>query len=206
MKLTKEDYKTLYQQKAIPTLVEVPPLKFITILGQGDPNGPEFAEATQALYALAYAIKMSYKKPNPPKGYYEYTVFPLEGEWDLVDKTKPVSDKSNYAYKLMIQQPDFIDEELFNHFLKEVQKKKDNPKLSLLRYEELSEGKCCQVLHVGPYAEEPTSFKKMQEFCDSKGVIRSYKGHREIYLSDPRKTDPSKMKTILRFKVSGTPK
>lgn len=202
MIMTKEDLKKYYQPKASPQIIEIPTCKFITISGQGNPNGKDFQEATQALFSLSYALKMSYKKENPPKDYYEYKVFPLEGVWDLIDTLKPSTDKDNYAYTIMIQQPDFLHEELFQSLLKEVQKKKSNPKLGLARYEELTEGLCCQMLHIGPYDDEPESFRNMEEFIQAEGFKRQQQSHREIYLSDPRKTEPRKMKTILRFLVS----
>lgn len=202
MPLSKEDFKKFYQPNEQPRILEVPAMSYITINGTGDPNGEEFALATGALYAVSYAIKMSYKKPNPPEGYYEYKVFPLEGDWDLVDKSKPSTDKSNYSYTIMIRQPDFVTNELFDYFLKETKKKKNNGKLDLLKFEELTDGLCCQMLHIGPYDTEPNSFEIMQRFCELHQYKRIAKNHKEIYLSDPRKADPAKMKTILRFRVS----
>ena len=201
MKLTTTDIRRYYGEKKEAQILSVPLFKYITLVGAGDPNQKDFAQAMEAMYTLTYAIKMSYKKDNPPQGYYAYKVFPLEGEWDLVDKTKAISDKSNYAYKLMIQQPDFVDEDLFHQFLEVVKKKKDNPKLSLLKYEEICDGLCCQMLHVGPYDDEPESFAKMMQYCEEQGYSRSSKLHKEIYLSDPRKCAPEKLKTLLRFKV-----
>jgi hypothetical protein len=201
MIFSQEDYRKYYQPKSKPALLDVPSMTYVVINGSGDPNGEEFAQATEALYSLAYAVKMSYKKPSPPKGYYEYKVFPLEGEWDLVDTTKPLADKSNYSYQLMIQQPDFLIQELFDAFLAETRRKKNNPKLDKLRLETIADGLCCQMLHIGPYDAEPASFAEMQAFCDQQGYRRLSKTHKEIYLSDPRKTVPEKMKTILRFQV-----
>lgn len=202
MKMTKEDLKLYYSLNKEPNIINIPKMKFITLSGSGDPNNEDFSYAIETLYTISYTIKMTYKKPNPPKDYYEYKVFPLEGEWGLVDITKPSTDKSNYSYKIMIQQPDFVNEELFNSFLIEVIKKKDNPKLELLRYEEIEEGLCCQMLHIGPYDDERTSFDKMEEYCKKNGYTRLSKMHKEIYISDPRRVEPNKMKTILRFKVA----
>ena len=193
--------KSLYQPKNEPEIRHIPKLNYITIEGEGNPNGALFALNVEALYTISYAIKMSYKKPNPPLGYYEYKVNPLEGEWDLVDKTKPSTDKDNYKYKLMILQPDFVNHEVFTRFLQQVITKKDNPKLLNLKFETIEEGLVCQLLHIGPYEDEPTSFQRMLDYCQINQYERVYKGHKEIYLSDPRKADPLKMKTILRFKV-----
>ena len=201
MKLTDQEIKVFYSTKTDPQILSIPLFKHITLEGKGDPNQADFAVAMEAIYSMTYAIKMSYKKDNPPAGYYEYKVFPLEGEWDLVDKTKPVTDKSNFAYKIMIQQPDFVNQMLFDTYLATLKKKKDNPKLSLLKYEEISDGLCCQMVHLGPYDNEPASFEKMEQFCREHGFVRSCKKHKEIYLSDPRKSAPEKLKTILRFKV-----
>ena len=201
MFFSKDDFKKYYQPKPEPTLLDVPSMTYIVINGSGDPNGEEFAQATEALYSVSYAVKMSYKKPNPPEGYYEYKVFPLEGEWGLVDPNLPLTDKSNYSYKLMIQQPDFLTPELFKAFLAETKLKKKNPKLDPLSFETIADGLCCQMLHVGPFDSEPTSFAIMRAFCEQQGYQRQSKTHKEIYLSDPRKTAPEKMKTILRFQV-----
>lgn len=200
MMLSKVEYKALYEPKAEPTIQYIPKLRFITITGEGDPNGQVFQSHVEALYSISYAIKMSYKK-EPPQGYYDYKVFPLEGVWDLVDKTKPITDKSNYRYHLMIQQPDFVDEDLFDHFQKQVMKKKDNPYLNKLKYAVIEEGWVCQMLHIGPYDDEPKTFTTMMDYVQSIGYERIHKGHREIYISDPRRSEPQKMKTILRFSI-----
>lgn len=201
MKLTDQEIKVFYSTKTDPQILSIPRFKYITLEGKGNPNLADFAVAMEAIYSMTYAIKMSYKKDNPPAGYYEYKVFPLEGQWDLVDKSKPATDKSNFAYKIMIQQPDFVNQMLFDTYLNALKKKKDNPKLSLLKYEEISDGLCCQMVHLGPYDNEPASFEKMEQFCREHGYVRSCKKHKEIYLSDPRKSAPEKLKTILRFKV-----
>ena len=198
----KKDYKDLYLPKNNPGIIDVPPMTFAIIDGEGDPNGDEFALATQALYGLTYTVKMSYKSKEIPTGYYDYTVFPLEGVWDLVDKSKPLTDKSNFKYSIMIRQPDFLTNELFKRFIFEVKKKKPNTYLDKIKIETITEGLCCQMLHLGSYDDEPASFDIMKQYCSDNGYIRSRLTHREIYLSDPRKTASSKLKTVLRFKVS----
>lgn len=197
----KKTYKELYLPKTIPSIVTVPPIRFITIEGAGNPNGEEFALATAALYSFSYVVKMSYKSDSIPDGYYDYTVFPLEGEWDLIDKSKVSTDKSNYKYKIMIRQPDFLTDDLFESFLITIKKKKPNPHLDKIALETISEGLCCQILHIGSYDDEPESFKIMDKFCEGNGYTRICKKHREIYLSDPRKTEANKLKTVLRYKV-----
>ena len=198
----KKDFKHLYLPKAQPEIVEVPNMPFLMIDGSGDPNGEDFAKATEALYSLSYAVKMSYKSENVPEGYYEYTVFPLEGIWDLLDYTKPATDKNNLKYTLMIRQPDFLTEEGFQRFLEQTKKKKPNPFLRKIRFAPMEDGLCCQMLHIGSYDDETESFARMEAFCSENGYIRTSKIHREIYLSDPRKTEPAKLKTVLRFPVA----
>lgn len=197
----KKAYKELYLPKAIPSIVTVPSINFVMIEGEGDPNGEEFALKTAALYSFSYAVKMSYKSDNVPDGYYDYTVFPLEGEWDLVDKNIVSTDKSNYKYKIMIRQPDFLNKDLFERFLLQVKKKKPNPYLDKIELVSLSEGLCCQMLHIGSYDDESASFKVMDKYCVDNGYRRICLRHREIYLSDPRKTETHKLKTVLRFKI-----
>ncbi len=197
----KKDYKFLYLPKANPEVLEVPAIPFFTIEGSGDPNEEGFARATEALYSLSYAVKMSYKSDDIPEGYYEYTIFPLEGIWDLVDYTKPSTDKSNLKYKLMIRQPDFLTEDGFEQFLTQTKKKKPNPLLDEVRFEQVEDGMSCQMMHIGSYDDEPASFARMEQFCTEKGWNRKSKLHREIYISDPRKTAPEKRKTVLRFGV-----
>lgn len=197
----KKVYKDLYLPKDKPTIIEIPPINFVTIDGEGDPNGDEFGLATTALYSFSYAVKMSYKSKEIPASFYDYTVFPLEGVWDLVDKSKPSTDKSNYAYSIMIRQPDFLDNKLFERFLTQTKKKKPNPYLDKLQFKTIDEGLCCQILHLGSYDDEPASFEKMKQYCKENGYERTSLKHREIYLSDPRKTEASKLKTVLRFKV-----
>jgi hypothetical protein len=197
----KKEFKELYLPKNKPAIVDVPAMSFAVIDGEGDPNVVEFSTAVEALYSFSYAVKMSYKSDEVPEGYYDYTVFPLEGEWDLLDKSKPETDKSNFSYSIMIRQPDFITEELFERFLNEAKKKKSNPYLDKIECRNISEGLCCQIMHIGSYDDEHTDFEIMEKYCADNGYERISKAHREIYISDPRKTVPDKLKTVLRFKV-----
>ncbi len=200
----KKAFKELYLPKNQPVLVEVPSILFAVIDGQGDPNEEAFSVAVNALYGFSYTVKMSYKSKEVPTGFYDYTVFPLEGVWDLVDKSIASTDKSNYAYAVMIRQPDFLTPELFDRFILEAKSKKANEALDRIRLETINEGWCCQMLHMGSYDEEPASFEMMKQFCADNGYERASLKHREIYLSDPRKTETSKLKTVLRFKVRKT--
>ncbi len=197
----KKDFKALYGTKSKPEVVKVPPIRFVMAQGQGDPNEEPFSQLTTALYGFSYAVKMSYKSRNVPEDYYEYKVFPLEGVWDLIDYEMGSADKSNYKYTLMIRQPDFLTPSLFKRFLEETKKKKPNDMLDRLVLEEMEEGLCCQMLHVGSYDDEPATFDQMTDFCRREGYERVSMLHREIYLSDPRKTSTEKLKTILRFQI-----
>ncbi|MFC5528317.1 GyrI-like domain-containing protein [Cohnella yongneupensis] len=197
----KKDFKQLYMPKILPEIVEVPSISFIMVSGSGNPNGEDFAKATEAIYSVSYAVKMSYKADDVPTGYYEYTVFPLEGVWDLLDRTKPATDKNNYKYTIMIRQPDFLTEKLFERFLEQSKRKRPNPFLEKVRYETVADELSCQMMHIGSFESEPESFARMEEFCSEHGFIRASKIHREIYLSDPRKTEPEKLRTVLRFQV-----
>jgi hypothetical protein len=197
----KKEYKDLYLPKKSPGIVMVPTMNFVMIQGEGNPNGEEFALATAALYSFSYAVKMSYRSDNVPEGYYAYVVFPLEGVWDIIDKSLPSTDKNNLKYKIMIRQPNFLSEDLFKRFILDTKKKKPNDYLDKIEYNTISEGLCCQMLHLGSYDSEPESFIQMEEFCKNNGYKRVSLKHREIYLSDPRKTEQSKLKTVLRYKV-----
>ncbi|MDF2890338.1 MAG: hypothetical protein K0R80_705 [Clostridia bacterium] len=197
----KKQYKNIYLPSTLPAIIDVPKMSYIMVSGTGDPNHEEFARRTEALYSLSYAVKMSYKSKEIPSGYYEYTVFPLEGIWDLVDKSKPATDKDNFKYTIMIRQPEFLTDELFEKFREQTKKKKPNPYLEELKLGEITDGLCCQIMHIGSYDDEPESFAKMDAFCREKGYIRSCYTHREIYLSDPRKSETAKRKTVLRYAV-----
>lgn len=198
----KKHFRELYLPKTEPEFRAVPAITFAVINGEGDPNGEAFGRATEALYSFSYAVRMSYKSSNVPEGYYEYSVFPLEGVWDLIDKSKPATDKSNLKYSIMIRQPEFLTTVLFERFLGEVKTKKPNPWLEKLTFETMEEGLCCQMLHIGSFDDEPASFERMERYCEANGYSRTTKTHREIYLSDPRKTQPEKCKTALRFPVA----
>lgn len=197
----KKDYKDYYIPKKKPSIIDIPSMNFITIQGKGDPNGEEFGLKVEALYSFSYAVRMSHKGSNPPENYYEYVVFPLEAVWDIDDKSMDVSMKENYVYKAMIRQPDFLNKELSEKFLEVIKKKKPNIYLDELNFETIEEGLTCQILHMGSYDTEKESFEVMENYCKESGYTRISKVHREIYLSDPRKIDSSKLKTVLRFSV-----
>ncbi len=201
----KKTDKAYYLPGTEPEFVTMPAFRFFAIRGAGDPNGPEFPEYMAVLYALAYAVRMSPRSGTAPEGYREYSVFPLEGVWDVSEEAKARGDarpsKSDYVFDLMIRQPDFVTREYARSVLERVKAKKPLPRIGDARFEVVEEGPCVQMTHLGPYDAEPASFARMEEFCAARGLTRVSKVHREIYMSDPRKTAPEKLRTVLRFKV-----
>lgn len=196
--------KELYLPKAKPIELIIPKQNFYTISGKGDPNGPRFGEETAALYGMSYGIRMMPKNGVTPEGYFEYTVYPLEGIWTLSDEAVAdgrVFDKADLVYKIMIRQPDFVTEELALANLEQVSKKKPNPNNQNVAFETIGEGKCVQMLHQGSYDDEFKTFNVMDKYCEEHQLSRTTFAHKEIYLSDPRKVAPEKMKTVLRYFV-----
>lgn len=195
--------KSIYLPKNKPEIIDLPEMKYLMLDGEGNPNSPEFSEAIEALYTISYGVRMSHKSGNIPEGYYEYTVFPLEGIWDLAEEARgqEILDKDKLIYTIMIRQPDFLTDELFKMIVEEKGKKKPNKLIDKIRFESLQEGLNVQMMHIGSYDDEPQSFKIMEEFCAENGLERIDKRHKEIYISDFRKTAPEKLKTVLRFKV-----
>ena len=195
--------KNIYLPKAIPQLVDIPSYKFFMLKGQGNPNTEEFSERIGILYSLSYTLKMLPKKGIMPDGYFDYTVYPLEGLWDLTEEGRKSEkfNKDELVYTIMIRQPDFLNETLAKEIIEMVKKKNPNPLLDDVIFKEIEDGKVVQMLHVGSYDDEPASFAKMQEFIDSNNLELKTKVHREIYLSDFRKTEKEKLKTILRYIV-----
>jgi len=197
--------KKLYIPKKIPELINVPAMKFFLLEGKGNPNDDFFAEYIGVLYSLSYAVKMSHKKGLAPEGYFDYTVYPLEGVWDLSEKGKEEYsgklDKNELVFQLMIRQPDFVTESFAQEIIDRTRKTKPHDLLANVKLVESQDETCIQMMHLGPYDEEPASFELMEEFCRENDLTRLSKRHREIYLSDARKVIPEKLKTVLRFQV-----
>lgn len=197
--------KEIYLPKNEPKLVEIPEYTFFTLAGEGNPNSDFFSEYIGVLYALSYGIKMSAKKGVPPKGHFDYTVYPLEGIWDIKEEAKKTFegaiDKNDLVFKLMIRQPDFVDVIYAENIKEQIRKKKPHPLLDKVRFEKITDGNCVQMMHLGSYDDEAESFKRMEAFTAKENLIRPSKVHREIYLSDFRKVAPEKLKTVLRFQV-----
>ena len=194
----KKEWKHLYRPLAKEFVVEnVPPLNFLMIDGHGDPNeAPEYKEAIETLYAVAYKLKFMSKKEKDQ----DYVVPPLEGLWwaEDMDSFTTKQDKSDWDWTMMIMQPEWISREMFDLAVQQVEKKKNPPALSKLRLETYHEGLVAQIMHIGSYDDEaPTLTRLHSEFIPGNGYEQAGK-HHEIYLSDPRKVAPEKLKTILR--------
>jgi hypothetical protein len=205
----KKELKAFYQPSAKkPEIIKVPRFQFAMIDGaieKGSEPGksPSFAEATQALYGISYTLKFMLKKRKVDA--VDYPVMALEGLWWVVDGKFDITVKDNWHYTLMILQPDVISPALFAEGLAEVKRKRgDSPYLSKLRLDHFQEGLSVQMMHIGPYATEPATLKTMLDFAAEQGYrdgVGPTGKHHEIYLGDPRKADPSKLKTVLRHPI-----
>jgi hypothetical protein len=178
-----------------PTLADIPRYHFIAVDGGGAPETGEFQKALETLYSLSYTIKFTLKKRKEGP---EYTVMPLEGLWWSSGKEFEIGERDDWKWTLLICQPPHVEESHMQEaFAAQVKKGKT---LAEARFINLEEGRCVQALHVGPYAEEPATVSRMKEFMSREGVTASGK-HHEIYLGDPRRADPAKLKTVLRWPV-----
>jgi hypothetical protein len=200
--LTKK-YKTYFTAKTKPELVEIEKASFLSICGKGDPSEHAFIERIEALYPVAYALKFEFKAKDM-----DFVVSKLEGLWWFDEMKYPGKTietaievpRSEWEYRLLIRLPDFVTKEDFDKAVDRVFRKKKNLLVRELEYFTMIEGKSIQMLHVGPYSTESESLKKILKFCDDNSLKRNGQ-HHEIYLSDFRKTEPDKLKTILREPV-----
>lgn len=202
----KKTEKELYLPGIKPVLAVVPPMKYFCISGRGNPNDQPFSDKISVLYSLAYGVRMMPKSGFVPEGYQEYTVYPLEGIWDLTEQGRQEKTlaKDQLIYKIMIRQPDFVTDEIFHMVLDKAAKKADTtvgPLLSEATLETMEDGLCVQMMHIGPFDAEPESFLRMDQFLGEQGLVRRTMTHKEIYLSDFRKTKPEALKTVLRYFV-----
>jgi hypothetical protein len=197
----KQQLKHLYQPSAKEVvLVDVPPMNYLMVDGEGDPNTSQaYADAVEALFAVAYTIKFVVKKGDLA---IDYGVMPLEGLWWAEDMANfSVDDKSNWQWTMMIMQPDFVTEALVNTAIAEVTKKKNPAAIAKVRFAPFTEGSCAQILHIGPFSAEGPTIEKVHQFIAARGNLAGK--HHEIYLSDIRKADPAKWKTIIRQPMQG---
>jgi hypothetical protein len=196
----KREYKDLYRATHDPVLVDVPELAFLMVDGHGDPNtATEYQQAVEALYTVSYTLKFAIKRA--PDGF-DYGVMPLEGLWWVPDMSKFTSSKkSDWDWTAMIMQPGEVTQDLVDDALASATAKKSLPAAAKLRLERFREGPAAQVMHIGPYSAEGPTIKRLHEFIADSGYARSGK-HHEIYLSDPRRSAPEKLKTVIRQPVT----
>jgi hypothetical protein len=200
----RKTYKNLYTPSANAVqLVEVPAFTFVMIDGAIEPSlgpgsSPAFQEAMQALYGASFTLKFAAKqrKENP----IDYSVMALEGLWWIEEGEFDIHKKDNWKYRLMIIQPEFITQEVFQDALRVVKRKNSSASVDKLRLERFAEGLCMQILHIGPYATEPVTVEKMDAFAAQNGYHKVGM-HHEIYLGNPLRADPEKLKTVLRHGV-----
>lgn len=200
--LTKK-YKAYFTAKTKPNLVTIEAAHFISITGKGDPGGPEFTSHIQALYPIAYAIKFIHKAQNN-----DFTVSKLEGLWWFDENKYPGKNittatevpRCEWEYRLLIRMPEFVTAKDLETARETVSVKKDVPLAARVEFYKMNEGRCVQMMHVGPFSKEPESLLQIAAFSEQHKLERNGL-HHEIYLSDFRKTAPEKLKTILREPV-----
>ena len=203
----KKEFKRFYKPSENPEIIEIPKMNFIAVRGKGNPNEKEgeYHKAVEMLYGVAYTLKMSYKTQYKIEGFFEYVVPPLEGLWwqENVKHENYLLNKELFNWISLIRVPDFIKKEDVEWAIKcaTEKKKKDFSKVEFFSY---NEGLCVQCMHIGSYNEEPETIQRMDEFAQNNGYnieLTEKRYHHEIYLSDPRKTDINKLKTVIRQPV-----
>lgn len=202
----KKEYKEFYMPKKKPGIVEIPTMNYIAVRGQGNPNDEdgEYKKSIGLLYAIAFTIKMSYKGTHKIDGYFEYVVPPLEGFWWQEDiQGIDYNRKEDMHFISVIRLPDFVTKDDFNWAVDEAtqKKKQDFSKVEFLSYEE---GICVQCMHIGSYDSEPETVDLMHKYMEENGYeldITDERLHHEIYLSDPRRCDVNKLKTVIRHPI-----
>lgn len=202
----KKEYKEFYMPKNKPEIITVPKANYIAVRGKGDPNevGGAYQQAISVLYAVAYTLKMSYKTDHKIEGFFEYVVPPLEGFWwqdgkDGIDYT----DKASFNWISVIRLPEFITQKDFEWAVETATKKKklDCSSAELMT---IDEGLCIQIMHLGPFDDEPATIALMDEYLDKNGYVNDISNtrlHHEIYLSDARRVVPEKWKTVIRHPI-----
>ena len=202
----KKEYKEFYMPAKRPSIVEIPKMNYIAVRGKGDPNSEEgeYKESIGLLYAVAFTIKMSGRGGHKIDGYFEYVVPPLEGFWwQKGEKGIDYSHKENFNFISVIRLPDFVSNEDFNWAVREAteKKNKDFSKVEFLTYDE---GLCVQCMHIGMYDEEPKTIGMMESYAREQGYetdLSERRLHHEIYLSDPRRCKPERLRTVVRHPI-----
>jgi hypothetical protein len=201
--MEKIDFKKLFKElysppSKTPVVIDVPKMSFLMIDGKGDPNtSADYRAAIETLYALSYTLKFMLKQA----GVVDYTVGPLEGLW-WTDESGAISleDKESYQWTAMIMQPKQVTKAWLDKAIAAAKKKRDLPALAKLRFESYDEGRCVQIMYIGPYAAEAPTIARLHEFAKEKGYSLREK-HHEVYLGDPRRTAPEKLRTVIRQPV-----
>jgi hypothetical protein len=195
----KKEMKAFYQPSTLPVLIDVPEMSFIMLTGAGHPDSDLFQETIQTLYSVAFTIKFSLKKQKTGN---EFVVPPLEGLWWTAGESVfDIENKCNWAWTMMIMQPEYVTVEVFQAAIAEIRKKKNSEHLDKVTFEKFHEGLSVQLMHIGPYSEERVNIKIMHDFAAESGYTLHGK-HHEIYLGDPRRTAPEKLKTVLRQPIT----
>ena len=202
----KKEYKEFYTPPAKPVILQIPSMNFLAVRGTGNPNDEngEYSRALELLYGMAYTIKMSYKGSYKMEGFFEYVVPPLEGFW-WQDGVKGVdySNKSTFQWISVIRLPDFVTRKDFEWAVKEATAKKKTD-FSAVEFFTYHEGLCVQCMHYGAYDTEPETVRLMENYAKEQGYILDItedRHHHELYLNDPRKTAPNKLKTVIRHPI-----
>ena len=202
----KKEYKEFYMAKNKPEIVNVPRANYIAVRGTGDPNEEDgqYKKAIGILYAVAYTLKMSYKTDHKIEGFFEYVVPPLEGFWwqDNVDGVD-YSDKSTFNWISVIRLPDFVSKQDFEWAAATAAEKKKID-CSSAEFLTVDEGLCVQIMHYGPFDDEPATVALMDEYLEANGYVNDITDkrlHHEIYMSDARKVAPEKWKTVIRHPI-----
>ncbi len=202
----KKEFKELYQPKTDPNIVEVPKMNYLAVRGKGNPNDEDgaYQQSIAQLYPIAYTLRMSYKGEYKIEGYFEYVVPPLEGFW-WIDGLKgmDVNRKDELNFVSLIRLPDFVTKKDFAWAIEEATKKKKQD-FSMVEFLTYDEGLCVQCMHIGAYDEEPDTTRRMEIYAKEAGYeldISDTRHHHEIYISDPRRTDSSKLKTVIRHPI-----
>ena len=202
----KKEYREFYMPKNKPQIVNVPRANYIAVRGEGDPNqaGGAYQQAIGVLYSVAYTLKMSYKTDHKIKGFYEYVVPPLEGFWrqDGADGAVP-SDKSAFRWISVIRLPEFVTKEDLDWAVDTASRKKKMD-CSSAEFLTVEEGLCVQIMHLGPFDDEPGTVALMDDYLKQNGYANDFSEsrlHHEIYMSDARKVAPEKWKTVIRHPI-----
>lgn len=202
----KKEYKELYVAKSNPEIITVPAMNYIAVRGKGDPNteGGTYQQSIGILYAVAYTLKMSYKGNYRIEGFFEYVVPPLEGFWWQDDVCGvDYSKKDSFNWISVIRLPDFVTKNDFDWAVEEAGRKKKTD-CSSAEFLTIEEGLCVQIMHIGAFDDEPATVAVMDKFLKDNGYENDFtdkRMHHEIYLSDIRKVEQSKWKTVIRHPI-----